>query len=526
MKWIIGILIGVIIVVAILRKKTSQSKREIHPKHATLIRDAEAFGMAIYKQDTLANQAINLLCKLNISPYDWRIIGWLTLLDKDGKDVVRFYGTDEDQVIALYQVSFPTGRTPICEDLEATTASPEESAIFRARQLAFSSMKMVCSSMYNTAVFPNPQAEGWLVYLLAATSDPYGFFVGGHHRVTVNLDGSLIIKSEPLSKSCLQLQCYPGMGDHAVTTFEATPNETHIFASLSIGKPLTVVTVNGFVWHIRNGKVSAESKSDFVEPIETPYEPIKSPVVSDMPKRTPLSVAPSKKAAQFKLLPLNIWGRYTLENAPEEFGKSFLIFTYEDPQAGLSAKGGPVREPITIEQIEKWIDAPEITFRLESQNDVTPLSDEEVKALALPPTPDWLKFYGPQGGKGRPWRQDQALAGLFHPRFIDDIPVCFPFPESDASEMIWVRLDGVADKEKGYMGKLLAKPFTKSSLEAGDYVKVQTLPGIPVPMYVTEFIDDIPAPPELKEAVKDVDVNEYWRKRLFRLCTRAIPARP
>ena len=80
----------------------------------------------------------------------------------------------------------------------------EERARFAARSTALLGITEACSQRYNTVVLRDPAGgEGWLVYALAATTEPGLIMVGGHYRFTISADGEEILRGERLSDSCL-----------------------------------------------------------------------------------------------------------------------------------------------------------------------------------------------------------------------------------------------------------------------------------------------------------------------------------
>ena len=181
---------------------------------------------------------------------------------------------------------------------------------------------------------------------------------------------------------------------------------------------------------------------------------------------------------------LNVWGRVS---APD--GTTFIVFTHEDAEAGLSAIGYPVSDQLTKVEARKITDQPITIFRFSDGYktfNFSPLSQEEIAFFNLPAEPEWLKFYGPQGNPGRAWRDDPALVGKFHPGYPDDIEALFFFPEHGNIEKMWVGLVDIDEEVGGYIGKLLNTPNTPSSLTEGSRVTIRTSPGEESPIYISE----------------------------------------
>ena len=91
-----------------------------------------------------------------------------------------------------------------------------------------------------------------------------------------------------------------------------------------------------------------------------------------------------KPAPEFKTFPQNSWCRLKTELLPEIIG-----FTYNDPEAGPSAKGGPINKAVFMEPTE-------MTHRLAVVNNCVKLTQDEILEYGLPAKPYWLGFCGDQ----------------------------------------------------------------------------------------------------------------------------------
>jgi hypothetical protein len=163
-----------------------------------------------------------------------------------------------------------------------------------------------------------------------------------------------------------------------------------------------------------------------------------------------------------------------------------LAFTYQDEQAGPSAKGTIVRPESLAEDARRAAERPDQTVRLErSFFPMTELPPDAIARLGLPAEPEWMSFFG--GGTPQPWRSDPALAGRFHPDLPDDLEVSF-FLEN-AVEKMWVRTTGVDDAVGGYKGELLNQPFAEASgLAQGASLTYRVAKGAPDPVWVSPVV--------------------------------------
>jgi hypothetical protein len=83
------------------------------------------------------------------------------------------------------------------------------------------------------------------------------------------------------------------------------------------------------------------------------------------------------------------FGRWVWMELPWELKERFLGYVYLDPEAGASAKGGP-------ESASQIAELPTYTVRLPMPLPIQLLTPEEISGRALPFTPVWLHYYGPQ----------------------------------------------------------------------------------------------------------------------------------
>ncbi|WP_044279441.1 hypothetical protein [Myxococcus stipitatus] len=226
-----------------------------------------------------------------------------------------------------------------------------------------------------------------------------------------------------------------------------------------------------------------------------------------MPRPSELSNAVRMKAASppDKAPGAIPWGCWVWMDLPWQFQERFLGFTYVDPDAGLSAKGGP-------ESSEELIEQPSFTVRLPGGFPFQVLTSEEVSARGLPATPSWLVHYGPQPDPESPWRKDPSLQGLFHERHPNDLQVMVhdgePRRTQRAPEMCWVRVlraeqgparrallnleqatpsqvDSLGDTWV-YVARLLNAPHQLRGIRQDDELRFITGTGLAHPLQVTE----------------------------------------
>ncbi|MDX2111844.1 MAG: hypothetical protein SFY80_16565 [Verrucomicrobiota bacterium] len=223
----------------------------------------ERLGAAIYEQDIRAATATDLLLIRKLDLVSEGLKGWVVEGDKKSM-LIRFVRSKDDKLEAFYDVKFEEDKLPYIEIPQDRTLTETQQAQYNARNLALQHITRPASRRYNTVVLPDPEGDGFLVYALAATTDPNKVMVGGHYRFTVSKDGQRLEQSDELFKSFLELdKSSIGLGVDMKTAMMMVstlisdmPLETHVYLSLLHEIPLGVITPGNRVWQIQEGKIS------------------------------------------------------------------------------------------------------------------------------------------------------------------------------------------------------------------------------------------------------------------------------
>jgi len=220
----------------------------------------EKLGRAIYHQDQEAWKATDML-RAKLSDAQLRsdkLHGWIVDSFPD-RDVVRFVHDGPNGPEAYYDVIFPKNGAAAELSPANGALTSDESAQYSARDLALKNSELNCSDTYNTVILKDPERDGWLVWVMAATKDPDLIIIGRHYRFTVSADGKTVRRKDALSASCLRFSRKAQSGstgmlmNHVVST---TPVETHVFASLSYKMGLYVGTPDGRAWNVGEGRIT------------------------------------------------------------------------------------------------------------------------------------------------------------------------------------------------------------------------------------------------------------------------------
>ncbi|MFA6009070.1 MAG: hypothetical protein WC799_03730 [Desulfobacteraceae bacterium] len=223
----------------------------------------EMLGVSIYEQDIRAASATDMLFAKNIDILKEGLRGWVVEGDVKKRMLVRFVREKDGLLEAFYDVSFVNKKEPVIEIPKNRKLTDSQVAQFKARLLALSHITRPASRKYNIVILPDSGSDGFLVYALAATTEPDKVMVGGHYRFTVSESGDKIVKSDELFLSFMELSTKPEdlapgaqlSALYMTTMVSDMPLETHVYLSLLHRMTFYVGTPDKHVWKIQNGKM-------------------------------------------------------------------------------------------------------------------------------------------------------------------------------------------------------------------------------------------------------------------------------
>jgi hypothetical protein len=218
----------------------------------------EALGFEIYKNDWLAWNATDFLLEKQILQNDKHVQGWIVDTSTNPA-AVHFMGIIDNQPKVLHSVYFDEHKKMSYQKNSATKGYHQQ--MFRARQLAAQNIVLKCSERYNTVIIP--AQDGWLVYVLAATTKSNVLMIGGHSKIRINREGTTVLSAEKTYSSCMELDSKKELpkGAKSVGMFVSDsqnllPSETTVFISLEQKIPLFVkTTTNATGWEVNKGKI-------------------------------------------------------------------------------------------------------------------------------------------------------------------------------------------------------------------------------------------------------------------------------
>jgi hypothetical protein len=260
-------------VVALAASQAAAETEEAKPKIREFdLKTIEKLGRDIFEQDGYAARATDIVFEKVGGPQELikqKIAGWI-VVKKDNAVVVRFGKRDGGSVVPAYDITFDSPKHGVLSKAKDGAYSANELPQFKARELAIKSIPKAYSRTYNMVVLPDPAGKGFLVYAIAATTEPHKILVGGHYRFSISETGDKLLRTDRLFKSFLVLdkRDFNVPKDTEIDAYAVThlvsklPLETHVFLSLLHDKPFVVTTPAGIIWVVADGQITKIDDSE------------------------------------------------------------------------------------------------------------------------------------------------------------------------------------------------------------------------------------------------------------------------
>ncbi|TFW13525.1 hypothetical protein EGY25_06215 [Brevundimonas intermedia] len=231
------------------------------PVQAFSIAETGRLGQAIWRQDVAAARATDALLAQSDGQAPQGLIGWIVTSEGDTQRV-RFLAGEPDAPRAFKDVVVDAQlKAGAVVDAADPELSPDERAQFAARNTAAQAIgPLRCAARYNAVMLKDPEGEGWLVWLLASTTQANVVPMGGHYRFHVSADGKTVEKREQLSGGCLDMDRRQaqqgGQTVGLVTSILVAPQplEVHVFLSLLNRLPIYAMAGDK-LWEVQGARI-------------------------------------------------------------------------------------------------------------------------------------------------------------------------------------------------------------------------------------------------------------------------------
>lgn len=230
------------------------------------ISETSRLGQAIWRQDVAAARATDALVAASGGKAPEGLVGWI-VVEEGRNQRVRFLTGSFDAPRAFKDVLVDDRlRAGGVVDASEPTLTPDEIARFSARMTAAQGIGTLrCAARYNPVILKNPDGEGWLVWLLASTTQPGLVPLGGHYRFHISPDGKTVERREQLSSYCLDMDSrqIPQGGQTAglFTNIVVAPQplEVHVFLSLLNRLPI-YTSAGDQLWEVNGARIRRVSR--------------------------------------------------------------------------------------------------------------------------------------------------------------------------------------------------------------------------------------------------------------------------
>ena len=223
---------------------------------------AQAVGRLLDNHQQIAVRATDAFLA-KVGKHRPHLDGWLVVRKSGAEKVLFITRHNATPYIAAIASNVGKDGTRIEILKRPRTLDAGETALWKARTLAFQAKMKPCSKQYQPVVLPVTAAgvREILVYLLPLA--PAGKIVlGGYYRVRINAQGTRILDTHAYTHACLEVERRPKAIGAGVTELESpTPTAPQVYANLRYNLPVYVTTTgNHLRWKIERGRITLLSK--------------------------------------------------------------------------------------------------------------------------------------------------------------------------------------------------------------------------------------------------------------------------
>ena len=242
------------------------------PAQLAAAAEAERIGRDLYDFDQAAWGSTDAMVAAMPDPNGAGVRGWIVEREQGGT-VAIFYGLKGSQPYKIF-VAHMQGQAVLSQHVlvgnEDSSMSLIEQRMVAARGAVLNpdALRKVgfqrCSNASMNSVVLPPAPDGTVpVYILTPQATMDSFPIGGHYRVDVAANGS-IVRSRAFAKSCIAMDrkrsSSPPVAFYVTHLLDPQPTEIHVWVSLASGVPLMVATLPaGDVWSVANGHIKYQN---------------------------------------------------------------------------------------------------------------------------------------------------------------------------------------------------------------------------------------------------------------------------
>lgn len=219
---------------------------------------SEAMGRVIEAHQRIAVDASNAYLKKAGKDHP-KLAGWLVVRHGGGLKVLFISEPNGRPRVVATARDVHSGAADIRELSSPRALDEQESALWRARGMAFKADIRACSPHYLPVVIPVVATGTRQIYVyLLPLGKADEIMLGGYYRIKINAAATRIVDTHGFTRACLKVRRNPKAIGAAVTETESpTPTAPQVYANLRYGLDLYVNTVgNHLRWKIADGKIT------------------------------------------------------------------------------------------------------------------------------------------------------------------------------------------------------------------------------------------------------------------------------
>lgn len=240
-----------------------QVDNEIPGQYRGDVMIAQVIGHVLVRHQKVAVEASDAYLD-NAGKNPPKLAGWL-MIHRDGGLRVLFIAHIHGTPRVVATASHIHGKTAAIKRLGSPRAlTREESALWKARTLAFHAKMTPCSKEYHPVVIPVTAAGKKEIYVYLLPLAPSNrIMLGGYYRIKINAQGTQILDTHAYTHACLEVARKPGAIGAGVTEIKSpAPTAPQVYANLRYRLPIYVTTVqNHRRWKIERGRISLLGKT-------------------------------------------------------------------------------------------------------------------------------------------------------------------------------------------------------------------------------------------------------------------------
>jgi hypothetical protein len=196
---------------------------------------------------------------------DMPIKGWVVEREGPERYRVTYFGDGSAGPVAWYAGSVKAGKVTSGTIFPEAARPPLTAAQLRLRQAAdiargFAEYRPCTPARFNVAVVPPASPEAPVdAYLLSAQTETTVYPVGGHYRLTIAPDGT-VLSHRRFMNSCMNVDTAATGGAVPAALvlthlLDPIPTEIHVWTSLAMRKPIFVGTGPQRIWSVTGDRI-------------------------------------------------------------------------------------------------------------------------------------------------------------------------------------------------------------------------------------------------------------------------------